>query len=282
MVAALLGLLLPLGILYYRAREELKRRDRIELIHWSTVHDFGMPPRPRHPPFAARVDGTYWRGNDERNPKLFNGGLYRTSVFHVKLRLPGGETLGHGGAAGGVAPELVYEIERAPHTPDFFWSDEIMGSIFVSRRSGYFVGSPEEPATDAVRLEALEPRQRWEAAYRLEKVPATGAFRDRGVLYVFEEVYEKDAASGAETMIGGRYHYGIEYDLRYQDGVLQPESDLWMGFLYRTRKAGLNKIWPDEWFSHEPLPVIPAPQGLDDAALGIDDRKPGGAAGNQG
>jgi hypothetical protein len=49
--------------------------------------------------------------------------------------------------------------------------------------------------------------------------------------------------------------------------VVQPESDLWMGFFYRTRKSGVNKVPPREWFSHEPIPPIPDGAAVTDPTL---------------
>ena len=36
-------------------------------------------------------------------------------------------------------------------------------------------------------------------------------------------------------MIGGRFHYALRYDLKTKDGVVLPESDLWMQATYRGR-----------------------------------------------
>src|SRR5262249_22020177 len=43
--------------------------------------------RPKHPP---RMSGEYYRGNDERNAALFNGGFYRTCTLRVGLVQPDG------------------------------------------------------------------------------------------------------------------------------------------------------------------------------------------------
>jgi len=146
-----------------------------------------------------------------------------------------------------------------------------MDSIFLSRESGYFVGSPEHPLEDAVGLTEIEDHQRWEALYGVGKVPERGEWRRRGVVYVFERLVVE-----GET-VASRYHYGLAYDLRTRDGVVHPESDIWMGFLYRTRKTGVNKIPYNEWFSIEPIPPIPdGLQVTDPDLLGITAREESG------
>ena len=89
----------PWGLAWYRSHkrsEELERkvsallpleRERaLDLIHFATFSDHGKPPIPGKPPIAPTLSATYYRGNDERSPKLFNGGNYRTATFHLSVR----------------------------------------------------------------------------------------------------------------------------------------------------------------------------------------------------
>jgi hypothetical protein len=251
-VVVLAGLLIAVSVALYRARAELYDLKLIDMLHHATFKDFGDPPRPLHPPVSPRLSASYWRGNDERNPKLYNGGNYLTSTFHTSVRTDQGEDLDHGSDVGGRKLWVRLEMERAPNTAPFFYSDEIMNSIVISKESGYFLGSERQPIPDVVKLKTLEKMQRWEALYPIGAVPPEGAWRTRGVVYVYQLVQVPETGE----VLGARYHYGLEYEVSTKDGVVQPESDLWMGFFYRTRKSGVNKVPPREWFSHEPIPPM--------------------------
>ena len=46
----------------------------------------GDKPAAYYPKHPDRIGGTYYRGNDERSDKLYNGGVYRTCTFRLELR----------------------------------------------------------------------------------------------------------------------------------------------------------------------------------------------------
>ena len=56
-------------------------------------------------------------------------------------------------------------------------------------------------------------------------------------------------------LIGGRFHFGIRYELEIHDGRLAPGSNLSMGALYRSKFKSAWAIPPQEWFSHEPIAI---------------------------
>jgi hypothetical protein len=143
-------------------------------------------------------------------------------------------------------------IERAPFTADYFWQERGMKRVFLSRSTDSSVDKPIAPR-DAVHLSVLEPEQRWEAVYPLEPGPAEGT--SAGVVYVRQPFVQ-----------GARYHFGIQYELRFEKGRLAPSSDLWMGALFRGRA---KRIAPEEWFSHEPIPVLPEKQPENLHLLGV-------------
>ena len=62
--------------------EDLRNRDE---VHAATFYNHGSPPRVRPFDDVNRVSAVYYRGNDERGPQLFNGGVYRTATFHLSL-----------------------------------------------------------------------------------------------------------------------------------------------------------------------------------------------------
>jgi YHS domain-containing protein len=242
-------------------REQLRLAQIKDSIHFATFHDFGMPPIPAKPPLPAQVVATYYRGNDERNPKLFNNGNYRTSTFQLSLE-SGGAPLTAGGVASGHV-SVRFEIQRAPFTPDFFFDDSQMNRIFLTRESDPYMGM-HAPVPDRVPLTVAERLQRWVATYDLGQVPASGPAQLDGIVYVCEE-----HPGGGRPMEGARFHYGLQYALKFQDGKLVDGSDLWMGALYRTRKVLQWRLPLHEWFSYEPIPVLPAKNVDDPMLLGI-------------
>ena len=239
------------------ARDEL--RDR---LHYATYHDFGDPPRPPHPSWGAQLDDTYYRGNDERSDRLFNGGNYRTATFYVSLRTKDDVAVKHGDDVTGKELFVRLEIGRAPNTPDFFYSPEMMNTIFVTRNSEPFLGE-SGPADDRMQLTTVEPMQRWEARV---SIGVAGAEPLDGLIYVRQD-QEEDG-----KIVGARFHYGLMYAMKFDQGVVADTSDLWMGTLYRTRKVALWKLPYKEWFSDAPIPVLPKPHVTDDPTLlGMDD-----------
>jgi len=110
-IGALLFLLLATWIYYDKAKKELYK------YTGSPDDDPLEPPYPMHP---KRLGGVYFRGNDERNEALFNGGFYRTARLEIWLVDEAGSRLGWGDAASG--PLFVeFEIHRAAQTPDQVW-----------------------------------------------------------------------------------------------------------------------------------------------------------------
>jgi YHS domain-containing protein len=242
-----------------RMNTRLYEQSLIETVHGPTFAEFGYPPIPARPKLPSTLEDTYYRGNDERTPKLFNNGYYRTSTFHIRVdgvpadRFVGGKELA-----------VRWEIVRAKHTADFFFSDKVMNRVYLTKDADKLQGY-RAPVADRVGLTVLEPKQRWVASYPLGRMPETGAHVIHGIIYACEERYD------AGRLLGGRFHYGIEYELHVEDGRLTDESALWMGALYRSRDRPFWSLPLEEWFSHDPIPEIPAPQTTDDpSALGID------------
>lgn len=245
---------------------ELRLAEREKTIHNNTFVDYGFPPKPARPRVPPRLAASFYRGNDERNPQLFNGGHYRTARFNLAVELGDGTPVQVGDTIAAELLVLSMELERAPYTPDFFFGPEIMNAIFLTRQTDRFLGF-ERPVLDRVGLTNVEPMQRWQAHFPLGRFDSEGDGEQRldGVIYVADEWLEGD------RMIGASLHYGIEYDIAAKNGVVQETSDLWMGALFRPRKTPLSKIPQEEWFSHEPIPELPAPNPDDPKLLGTED-----------
>lgn len=240
-------------------------------IHFATFYDYGYPPVPKRPDTARRVKGTYYRGNDERSPKLFNNGNYRTATFHVSICDEGGKPIDHGDNIENKPLFIKLEIERPPFTPDFLYSEKLMAKMFLTRECDRFLGATSN-IPDRVGLTATEPMQRWEARFPIGKTTCCG--KKRGIIYVCEEYHNKSRPwSLSETWIASRFHYGLVYEIQMQDGKLAGESDLYMGALYRTRKFPAWKVPITEWFSHQPIPELPSENIDDPELLGTSDHE---------
>ncbi|MEZ6132123.1 MAG: hypothetical protein R3C59_25970 [Planctomycetaceae bacterium] len=245
---------------------ELKLEDE---LHFATFHDFGFPPTPRRPDVPARLSSSYYRGNDERSPRLFNNGNYRTGTFHVSLCDASGAELNHGDRVSG-SLFVKLEIVRPPFTPDFLYDSEMMSTMFLTATAEKFLGR-DSPVADAVELTETEVMQRWEALFPVpEGKSCCGKGPQRGTVYVCERLLaESKLPFGKPYQKGARFHYGIHYDLKIRDGILQDDSDVYMGALYRTRKLPTWRVPMSQWFSHEPIPELPSENVDDPELLGL-------------
>ena len=260
-----------LGFEVYVLRGDLEAKELEDQIHFATFYDFGFPPVPKRPDVERRLQATFYRGNDERSPKLFNGGAYRTATFHLSIVDQHGQPVTSGDSVDDVRLFVRLEIERPPFTPDFLYSERLMSKMFLTRKCDRFLAEGDVP--DRVNLTMIEDMQRWEAVFPLEKASSNG--ETRGIVYVSEEFRRPPYWwSFDEKWIGSRFHYGITFRLVTSNGRLTDQSDLYMGCLYRTRKFPNWKVPLSEWFSHEPIPELPNEPNTDDAdLLGIEDYK---------
>ena len=254
------------------ALAKLRDDEAEDQIHFATFHDYGYPPVPFKPPQPPALKRTYYRGNDERNPKLFNAGLYRTTTFELQLVDARGAPVEYGSTVS--MGDLFIRIEtiRGKNTPNYFWTKARMNRIFLTTRRHKFLGR-DGPVEDAVPMTTLEPMQRWEQLYPLGNFQMPSQVREGeplgGIIYMCETLRYEDG-----SVKGARMHFAIQFSLAWQDGKLAPSSELWMGSLYRTRKLPIWKIAAFEWFSHEPLPELPFPHRVQDPeVLGISDHQ---------
>ncbi|MEX0978487.1 MAG: c-type cytochrome domain-containing protein, partial [Pirellulales bacterium] len=236
-------------------------RARVESPWSATV--YGWPPKPVRPDRPKQITATYYRGNCERNPELFNGGNYLTAIFRVSLcdkdrrQLEVGKPLAEGGVF------LRIEIERAPGTTDPLFSKEIMASVVLVKN---FYGAPNNRLTETPsKLEILEPEKRWVAFVPIG-TPQDGAAL-RGQVYIYTGRIDND-------MLEGTLHYGVQFELQFVGGKFSSESDLWMdsfgnGAFSEPQPRG--KLPYREWFDDRPMPVITGENSKDPKLLGVDD-----------
>ncbi|HIF00257.1 MAG: hypothetical protein ABGZ23_24270 [Fuerstiella sp.] len=239
-------------------------------IHFATFYDFGFPPSPRRPATEPQLKASYYRGNDERSPKLFNNGNYRTATFHVSLCDGKGQEVGPRADVAGRNLFLKFEIDRPPFTPDFLYDQQMMNTMFLTAQCDRFLGA-DAPISDAISLTETETMQHWEALFKIRNADACSHCEDcRGTVYLCEKYfYDSKLKFLGKRRGGSRFHYGIRYDLKTSEGILVDDSDVYMGALYRTRKLPTWRVPMTQWFSHEPIPVLPSENVHDPELLGI-------------
>jgi hypothetical protein len=218
----------------------------VNLLTWSWPQALHELPKG--------VSATYYRGNDERAPELFNGGKYRTVTFHLGLERLNGTAVSPGDRVGPDGVNLRFRFVRAAGTaPQFFRDAEMCRSAILPGS-----GQPGPP----MPLTTVRPEWEWSAAVPLGAPQPAGDSALRGVWLVSKN------GSAAAT------HYYLQYVLHFHDGVLLPESRVWM--VPVTLSGILNGPHADEeWFSDRPIPEIVGENTKDPKLLGIE--KPDGA-----
>jgi YHS domain-containing protein len=267
----LLALLIGTGCSYYKLRAEVYLNSLKDLIHFRTFEDFGDPPVPAKPPVPPRISAQFYRGNDERSPLLYNGGNYRTATFAISLVGKEGAELDYKSDCRNQDPRVRFHISRAPYTADFFFEERLMREIFLTQQSDPFLGY-RTPLKAPVDLSVVVNMHEWEACYPIGKISSPEPSIKSGIIYVAQKRYMDDMLGRSRRrMIGARFHYAIQYRLCFRNGQITRESDIWMGALYRTRNFPAWRLPLSEWFSHEPIPVLPGKDTDDPKLLGTDE-----------
>jgi mono/diheme cytochrome c family protein len=230
----------------------------------SVYGDPPIPHRPHHPP---RLGGTYYRGNDERNERLFNGGNYRTATFELTLCDAQGRRLHWGDAIPADGWKVVLDIHRSPHAAASLFTDDIMSGVFLSSRPQGLDG--EQPAADRAYAATIEPGEHWRLEYPLP-APEPSGHEASGIVYVCQ-------ARPSRGEHAGTPHYGISYQLHWPEGRIAPQSELWMGNLFVLSHLHFpepGKVPLNEWFDFLPIPEIEGDNTSDPRLLGVYDHLP--------
>jgi hypothetical protein len=74
--------------------------------------------------------------------------------------------------------------------------------------------------------------------------------------------------SRGEQRVPNQFHYWIQHDLYFHEGRIRPDSNLWMGPIYVVHHLRGPRL--KEWFSHEPIPILPSKNTDDPKLLGLD------------
>ena len=238
-------------------------------IHYTTFVEYGDPPLPSRPDTPARVKASFYRGNDERSPSLFNGGNYRTATFNIDLCTKDGSSVSHGDAVRFNELYIRVRFRRAAGTPDYFWKTGRMAKIYATRDPGKFHWR-DGPPEDQVKIQEVVPMQEWVFNYPISLFSEKQGDRSvSGTLYICEKRY-----NDSDSIIGGRFHCAFSFDLHQYANRLTEKSDLWMGALYRKRSLRIWEIPESEWLSPYPIPEIPDGKSSGDPVLlGIHDHE---------
>lgn len=216
--------------------------------------------QPDHTGHPSRLGGTYYRGNDERNPKLFNGGYYRTATMELSLRNNKSQKLERGEQVDPGSLVVHLEIERAPFATRELFRDESMKHCRLTRDLGGT--ATREFTDDAVKFNIEQSGEKWSASYPIAEISQHESTSLSGTIYVCN-VYEYTY---------GYSQYGIRYDIDLKDNVISDASELWMGATMYSGKyvrPPADVITPNQWFSFLPIPEIEGGNTSDPILLGI-------------
>ncbi len=217
---------------------------------------FPQPVRPKHP---RRLGGVYYRGNDERNPALFNGGFYRTATITIGLHRRDGTELRWGDTVCGEPLFIRIRIEQSPSTAEALFADSVWEETFCSELGR---GVPlTDSSTQTVGFRKVGDKVR-QAMIPVRPADDSELHR-RGTIYVYRGKFNNGTKLNEP-------HYGIVYDLTFDRGVIAPQSELWMGHVFKTGKVFSvppDRIPEDEWFSFRPIPEIEGEQTTQDPVL---------------
>lgn len=258
-----IGLLTVIAFLFGRLEEQRAEIATLEKLGPPTPAkstqksqpDFATAPevqRPMHPP---RLGGDYYRGNDERNESLFNGGFYRTANLNVQLVDRDGNEVDYQTDCSQEKLAIRFRMERATGATRELFTQRLLGSTFASKS---FRGTDD--ATDKIMLQSEQDLDHWGLTYPIT-IPESGS--TNGDLYLYYGSLDRN-----------RIHYMIHYDLQLTDaGTLDSKSEVWMGSAYnlagRVIVPGDDEIPLDHWFDFRPIPEIEGDNSVSPELLGL-------------
>jgi len=222
---------------------------------------------PTHPMHPSRLGGVYYRGNDERDPSLFNSGFYRTAEIEIWLIDSQGQRIQWGDVVTDRALSIELTIDRSPGTTPELFSQRIMSTAYLRRfRETPLIGDSDDDESFEIPLQVRQPDQQWSARIPLEPVADWSEGKNAGVVYLF---YGPTIVDGRK----GRIHYGIRYELEVSEGRLTNQSTLWMGSMYdlggRVLIPQEGEVLLDHWFDFRPIPEIEGENPNQPELLGI-------------
>ena len=219
-----------------------------------------VPPSPMHP---LRLGGRYYRGNDERNPKLFNGGFYRTATIDLLLVDANGNPIQWDDQA---SEEMFVEIaiDRAPQATRELFTDRVRAAVSLQHYN-----LSHQVDGDKSKFDVEKDEQRWRARIALPKIDGQDG-RTAGMIYL---MYGVDHAVKSTSGATPRPHFGIRYEIELDQGKVVEPSTLWMGSMYtlggRVLVPNKDQVLLDRWFDWRPIPTIEGEGSSDPKLLGL-------------
>jgi hypothetical protein len=262
-VGLLFAVILGMGQWIARLQDKLQRAvvrsPLVAVVSGNEATPTSYQVVPQHPP---RLGGEYYRGNDERSERLFNGGYYRTATLNLHLV----DELGHVLAWGDLCPaepHIEFRFTRAAKATKELFTERITAKIRLSDvPPPEFAQVAEE---QLMSLDVLEPGERWRVVYSVRDLVARGACR--GNLFLYSDVHQ---AEGRYTGIPG---FRIDYDLRLEDGKIASSSTLRLVSLEKTARLitarSPGDVTAEQWFDFRPIPEIEGNPPSDPQLLGI-------------
>lgn len=233
------------------AQQKTRGRVQPQMVISLERNNLTLPTDPMHPP---RLGGVYYRGNDERDPSLFNQGFYRTAEMEVWLVDQQNQRLEWNDSVEDRQLSIELIIKRSPGTTAELFSPRVMSTIYLRRfRETKLMSGTELDESVEIPLEILQPDQQWIAKIQLEDISNWQDGKNSGMIYLF---YGPQIINDLK----GRIHYGIRYQLMIEEGKLSPSSTLWMGSMYdlggRVLIPQEGEVLLDHWFDFRPIPEI--------------------------
>lgn len=259
------------GYLYFQAKQlkdenaslkaELQSlRPTIPPVIKVDARNLPLPPHPMHPP---RLGGQYYRGNDERDDSLFNGGFYRTATIDLHVVNSAGERLDwNDDLSDALAIEI--EIQRAPKATKELFSQRVLKMVSLEH---FCQTAPRFNRSS--KFTVVEKEDLWKATIPLPKQSKWSGDRLRGMVYMMYGVQP-----GRQLP---RPHFAIRYDIQVEEDKISNESVLWMGSMYTLGNRVLvpeeGKILLDRWFDWRPIPVVEGEATTDPKLLGVEEHQ---------
>lgn len=283
------------GLLLYEELDSLRKKNQeleasVKSLQKDVVSQVGSattlpadagPPLPTgHTDWA--LQRTYYRGNCERNSKLYNNGKYCTAVFRIALTNRDGKPLQVGDRVPDDGCFLKYDLDRAPGASGELFTKKLIDTVFLSTHAYSSAGSPRKD--NPVKLTTVKPDWQWTALVPLSPKQAnpkkklkegakpkkagskekTSRSKDRAASRVLAGyVYIYYQGKITEKTVKGACHYSMRYSIVIIDGRIAEGSDIWMGARFWPTKVSLK-----EWFDHNPMPIIKGENTKDPELIG--------------
>ena len=223
---------------------------------------FGDPPKPFRPPGKNSINTIIYRGNDERNPKLPNNGIYRTCTFHLTLVDRNYQTLKYGDNILNKKTFIKLLVNRAPGSNKSLFDEKIISKLFLSSKYHtedflYDKGSTGITFdTQPIRFRIIESFNKFVTYIPLPIITnSTSTTSTKDIIYI----YESKSSNFDDFVV--EPHYAIVYQLNLNKGNILDDSDLWIGNLYWNpdyelpESQRITNVKLSDWHSRQPIPI---------------------------